>query len=189
MIMSRNIMDLGCITKPSMTTLKEVCDAIDKLDNGQKYKLLAEHFKLDASFSFPKTFSSGCNRSFQYRWLEKYPWLVYSKQLDGGFCKFCAIFARNRETLGVLVNKPFTNWVKVNNVCERHATNGYHIRAVEAGLDFQRSIEQPQLNIDARMNTHSLIVYKRIAISSAVVQSVFFTVGDSVLPSGETVND
>ena len=38
------IIDLGCIIKPSMTTLKEVCDAIDKLDNGQKYKLLIEHF-------------------------------------------------------------------------------------------------------------------------------------------------
>ena len=62
-----NIIDLGCIIKPSMTTLKEVCDAIDELDNGQKYKLLTEHFKPDASFSFPKTFSSGCNRSFQYR--------------------------------------------------------------------------------------------------------------------------
>ena len=102
-----NIMDLGCIIKPSMTTLKEVCDAIDKLDNGQKYKPLTEHFK--------PTFSSGCNRSFQYRRLEKYPWLVYSKQLDLEFCKFCDIFARNRETPGVLVNKPFSNWVKVNN--------------------------------------------------------------------------
>ena len=78
---------------------------------------------------------------------------MYSKQLDGGFCKVCAIFARNRENLGVLVNKSFTNWVKVNNVCEGHATNGYHIRAVEAGLYFQRSVEQSRLNIDVRMNT------------------------------------
>ena len=38
------IIDLDCIIKPSMTTLKEVCDAIGKLDNGQKYKLLTEHF-------------------------------------------------------------------------------------------------------------------------------------------------
>ena len=75
-----NIMDLGSIIKPFMTTLKDVCDAIDKLDNEQKYKPLTEHFK--------PTFSSGCNRSFQYRWLEKYAWLVYSKQLDGEFCKF-----------------------------------------------------------------------------------------------------
>ena len=63
------------------------------------------------------------------------------------------VFARNRENLGVLVNKPFTNWVKVNNVCGGHATNGFHIRAVEAGLDFQRLIEQPELNIDVCMNT------------------------------------
>ena len=150
------VLDLGCIIEPSMTT-KEICDAIDKMDNGQKYKVLMEHFKPDVSFNFPKTFNSGCNRSFQYRWLEKY-WLLYSKHLDG-FCKFCALFARNREKLGVLVNKPFTNWVKVNNTCEGHAINGYHIRAVEAGLDFQRSIERPQLNIDVCMNTE---VFNRI---------------------------
>ena len=146
-----NVMDLGCIITP-MTT-KEVCDTIDRMDNRQKYKLLMEHFKPEVSFSFPKTFNSGCNQSFQYRWLEKYPWSLYSKHLDGGFYKFCALFAKNREKLGVLVNKPFVNWVKVNNICEGHSTNAYHICAVEAGLDFQRSIEQQQLNIDVRMNT------------------------------------
>ena len=73
----------------------------------------------------------------------------------------------------MLVNKPFTNWVKVNNVCEGNATNGYHIRAVEAGLDFQRSIEQPQLNIDVRMNTQP---FNRIAISAVVLSVLWATV-------------
>ena len=109
-------------------------------------KLLTEHFKPDVSSIFPITFSNGCNQSFQYRWLEKYPWLVYSKRLDGGFCKFCVLFVRNREKLGVLVNKPFTSWVKVNNTAENHASYNYHIRAVETALDFKCSIEQPQLN-------------------------------------------
>ena len=88
-----------------------------------------------------------------YRWLQKYPLLVYSKVVNGGFCKFCALFSENRVKLGVLVNKPFTTWVKVHNIVDSHASNNYHIRAVEDALDFQCSIEQPQRNIDVRMNT------------------------------------
>lgn len=43
-----SVIDLGCIIKPSMTA-KEICDAVDKMDNGQKYKLLMEYFKPDVS--------------------------------------------------------------------------------------------------------------------------------------------
>ena len=81
--------------------------------------------------------------------MDKYPWLVYSKVLDGGFCKFCS---KNRSVLGVLVNKPFRRWVKVNKVVDGHASNKYHTDAVEAALEFKRSIEQPQVNVDVRLN-------------------------------------
>lgn len=146
------INDIGFIIKPSMS-VEEVSDAVNKLTNGKKYKLLQEHYKPGIDFVFPKTFSSGCNRSFQYRWLEKYPWLVYSKAVNGGFCKFCALFAKNRAKVAVLVNKPFTAWVKVHKKVDGHALNTYHTHAVEDALDFQRSIEQPQGNIDVCMNT------------------------------------
>ena len=39
-------------------------------------------------------------------------------------------------------------WVKVHNIVDSHASNNYHMRAVEDALDFQRSIERPQQNID-----------------------------------------
>ena len=102
--------DLGFIIKPSMT-VNEVCQAVSKLTNGQKYQLLTDHYKPNIGFTFPKAFSNGCNRSFQYRWQEKYPWLVYSKAVNGGFCKFCALFTKNRTKFGVLVNKPFTSLI------------------------------------------------------------------------------
>ena len=57
--------DLGFVIKPSMTN-EEVCDAISKLENGQKYKLLKDHYKQSVDFNFPKTYNSGCNRAFQY---------------------------------------------------------------------------------------------------------------------------
>ena len=110
--------DLGCIIKSSMG-LADVCHAINELDNGQKYKLLREHNKPGTDFNSPKTFRNGCYRSFQYRWLQKYPWLVYSKAVDGRFCKFCASFSKNRAKLDVLVNKHFTTWVKVHKKISR----------------------------------------------------------------------
>ena len=38
----------------------------------------------------------------------------FHKAVDGGFCRFCALFARHRNKLGVLVNKAFVTWVKVH---------------------------------------------------------------------------
>ena len=76
-----------------------VYDAVGALTSGQKYALLTSHQRPDPQFAFPKVYHSGCMRSFQHKWLNKYPWLVYSKNLDGGFCKFCALFAKNRLNL------------------------------------------------------------------------------------------
>ena len=73
--------------------------------------------------------------------------------MDGGFCKYCSLFARNRGSLGVLVNKPFRKSVKVNKIVDRHPNHKYHIDAVEAALAFKQSIELPQQNIDCRLNT------------------------------------
>ena len=92
---------------------------------------------------FPKIFSDRCCRSFQLKWLDKYPWLIYSKELDGGFCKFCSLLARNRSELGVLVNKPFRRWVKVTKIVDGHVSRKYHTNAVEAALTFKQSREQP----------------------------------------------
>ena len=102
------INDLGLILRETMTD-SEVSRAISALTPGpgQKYTLLREHYKPSQSFVFPKVYSNGCHRSFQQNWLDKYPWLVYSKEVDNGFCKFCSLFAPNRNMPGVLVNKPF----------------------------------------------------------------------------------
>ena len=98
--------DLGLVIREAMTD-SEVSRAVLGLTSGQKYTLLTSHYRPEWNFVFPKTFSDGCCRSFQEKWLDKYPWLVYSKHLDGGYCKFCSLFAKKRSTLGVLVNKPF----------------------------------------------------------------------------------
>ena len=108
-------------------TSEEVSRLIDNLTSGEKYTLLTEPYKPDHAYKFPTVYNSGCNRSFQYKWLDKYPWLIYSRILNGGFCKYCVLFVKNRDKLGVLVNKPFTSWVKVNKIVGSHAANQYHI--------------------------------------------------------------
>lgn len=117
---------------------------------------MTDHIAPSSSFCFPKVFNNGCFRSFQYKWLEKYPWLVYSKVLNGGFCKFCALFAKNREKCGALVNKPFETWIKVHKVVDGHASNQYHVNAVTDATAFINSVKNPHVNIDVRMNTELL---------------------------------
>ena len=96
--------------------------------------------------------SYGCNRSFQHSWLAKYPWLVYSSELDGEFCCYCTLFAKNAHLLGVLVRTPFRQWVKVNKILKNHCTMKYHLDATEDAMQFKRFIEQPGVNVDVQLN-------------------------------------
>ncbi|CAH3124733.1 unnamed protein product, partial [Porites lobata] len=63
---------------------------------------------------------NGCNRSFQISWQQRYPWLVYSKECDGG----------------TLVTTPFNRWTKVSKVCGEHEKHRYHIDAMVAYDNF-----------------------------------------------------
>ena len=146
--------DLGSILKPDMNS-EEINGAIKSLSSRQKYKLLTDHF-IPNHFCFPKVFNNGCNRSFQHSWLEKYPWLVYSKVLDGAFCKFCALLVKERARYGKLVNVPFKAWIKVHIVVGGHASNRYHVNAVADAMAFINSIENPVTNVDVRMNAKLL---------------------------------
>ena len=102
--------EIGTIIKPGMSC-NEILASIKQLTSGQKYKLLTNHFIPCSDFKFPKTFKHGCNRQFQLKWLDKYSWLVYSKDLSGGFCKYCALFVTDRSKCVVFVNTPFQNWI------------------------------------------------------------------------------
>ncbi|XP_072039158.1 uncharacterized protein [Amphiura filiformis] len=143
--------DIGTIINATMTN-QDVKNAINALPSAKKYALLRDHVIPESEFKFPTVYINGCNRSFNHDWLTKYKWLVYSKTLDGGFCKYCALFAKKREKLGVLVNKPFTRWTKVSKVLGGHGENKYHIDAYRDAKIFQRSNEHPEEHIDVCLN-------------------------------------
>lgn len=134
----------------------EISSAISSLSVGEKYNLLLHHFVPCPSFAFPKVFDCGCNRSFQASWLEKFPWLVYSMVLDGGFCKYCALFVKDRDKCSILVNRPFKKWVKLNKIVGSHASNIFHREAVADAHAFINSVEKPEENIDARLNSERI---------------------------------
>lgn len=61
-----------------------------RISSADRYQLLVNHFEPGANYSFPKS-SNGC--MFHYKWLIQYPWLIYSRYANGGFCLPCALFA------------------------------------------------------------------------------------------------
>jgi hypothetical protein len=85
----------------------------------EKLNIIDHHFKPGEDLDFPRTYMNNCNRAFRHQWLTTYPWLFYSKEVDGGFCLPCVLFA-TKEKLGVLVNTPFTRWTKVGSICGQH---------------------------------------------------------------------
>ena len=88
--------------------------------------MLKEHFVPAPDYVFPARIFQGIARHFQHSWLTKYPGLVYSASEDGGFCKYCVLFTSceaSVKELGVLVNRPLTNFKKATEILSEHFYN------------------------------------------------------------------
>lgn len=155
---------------------EEVIRVIDRLPDEQKYNLLKHHYRPPENFSFPSVYLHGCNRSFKNKWLETYsPWLVYSLALDGGFCIACVLFSIDRESKGILVNKPFKNWTKLTATMKgskdklgHFAKESHYEAALKAEALIQR-FENPNQTLPYKMNTEKA---KRIAENRKILSSV-----------------
>jgi hypothetical protein len=53
-----------------------------RLTSNERYNLITNHYRPPQGHSFPKV-ATQKGRSFQQRWLELFPWLVYSKHANG----------------------------------------------------------------------------------------------------------
>jgi hypothetical protein len=54
---------------------------------------------------------------FQPSWLKQYPWLHYSRHIDGAYCRACVLFAPDHvggQDIGQFVIKPYTAWIKMS---------------------------------------------------------------------------
>ena len=112
------------------------------LNQAEKLGVTDNHFWPAGDF-FPKVSTNGYNRSFQRSWQQRYPWLVYSEEFDGGFCLPCIFFA-TRENLGTLIKAPFNRWTKVSKVCGEHEKHHYHVDVIVAYDSFLATSRRPE---------------------------------------------
>ena len=80
--------------------------------------------------------------------------MVYSPSVDGVFCKHCALMIpiHCRKDKGAFVNKPFINWHKLQEKAKKHEQMKYHQDAMIATESFLNSVENPEQNVNNRID-------------------------------------
>lgn len=159
--------DIGALLDPaSCKSIESVCQAVSTLSSDDKYNLLYHH--IEPPTVLPATLSRGSNRKFNISWLKKYPWLLYSPKLDGVFCGPCSLLLpnANRQDKGLLVNRPYSNWVKISNALSNHSSLSYHRDCLQVADILKDTTESPASRLDvmvdkslqARMNENKQII-------------------------------
>jgi hypothetical protein len=179
--------DFGFLIKRTMS-INDVVSNIKSLSEGQVYHLLKHHSTPSELFIFPESYTGGCNRSFKLAWIKEYSWLVYSNELDGAFCKVCALFAKGRENLGILVNWPFTKLQKKSEVMKNHAKCDYHLEALEIAKNFKMRIEHKIFNIliDSKKKQN---IFKNCDVLKTISQCVLFCARQCIALRGNAESD
>ena len=119
---------------------------------------MKHHFVPSKRYNFPAQGYGDGQRHFQGSWLDKYNGLVYSESDDGGYCKFCVLFAHCQEVseLGVLVNPPLTNLKKATEKLKNHFISEErksHHEAVQTALTVYAVKENRVLPIDQQLGS------------------------------------
>lgn len=92
-----------------------------------------EDWNPNFNYRFPT--SGKRNLRFQFNWLNRWKWLVYSKIEDGVYCKICVLFGyteggRGHQQLGKLVLVKFNNWKNSHEKFNSHEHSEYHKTAL-----------------------------------------------------------
>eukprot|EP00112_Aurelia_sp_Birch-Aquarium-sp1_P017236 Seg3978.1 transcript_id=Seg3978.1/GoldUCD/mRNA.D3Y31 product="52 kDa repressor of the inhibitor of the protein kinase" protein_id=Seg3978.1/GoldUCD/D3Y31 len=121
----------------------------------QKYDLLCKVWRPEPGYKFPRNKTA---RRFQYQWLERFPWLVYSEVLDGAFCIHCLLFGgestHNASKLQKLFKSPLVAWSSALQKFSDHAVNSQvHRTATILSSEFKRYMDQSSTPIDIQLDT------------------------------------
>ena len=126
------------------------------MSDSAKYHLLNNVFRPGYSYIFPTKLEYNKNRAFQYAWLQKFLWLVYSKEVNGGFCINCILFGQvtdgSASDLGVLTSRPLTNFTKAINILNEHSNKATHLMATTKASNFQSVMEGCQQDVRQRID-------------------------------------
>lgn len=130
------------------------------LTDEERLKVLHNCWSPPKNYQFPlieKFKDKKLKLKFQYQWLDRFNWLVYSETEQGGFCKYCVAFANTggvgNQPLGHLVKTPFTNWKKALESFKHHNESKYHTDSVSESLDFCRVMNDRSQSIINKIDT------------------------------------
>ena len=129
---------------------------VSNLTDEEKYELLTNSCQLDADYCLP---SNSSGRKFQVKWLREFPWLAYSKSMDGAFCLNCVLFSssesgHNASKLDRLYRSPFKTWSNgPRKLCEFAEKSPLHKSATLKASHFKQCIEQKNKSVDLQLNS------------------------------------
>ena len=92
--------DLGTIVQEANGSWDRLRAVVSELPN-EKRKQYLSNLSMPSSRDIlhyhPVTKNGKTNVSFQLRWLERFPWLSYSRVLSGGICRYCILVPETSE--------------------------------------------------------------------------------------------
>ncbi len=149
--------------------MDEICQLVSNLSVDEKFSLLFQHVTPPAVF--PSTFSHGFQRRFNQSWLNKYSWLLYSPKLDGIFCGPCAILlsVSDRKDKGMLVNRPFSNWIKISSILANHSSLRYHRNCLAMADTLKLPVENPSTRVDVMFSDS---IQKKITENEHILRQI-----------------
>ena len=175
-------------SSPSRDTGTSIVDLDDECDIGKllecnidlhgpsrehKHWILTSEVNPDPT-SYPRTrlCASGSFRQFQPSWKQQYPWLHYSRHLNGAFCQACTFFAPAKaggQALGQFVTKPFKSWVNKSQKMDVHAKADYHMTAMTQMNEFLVWFQSPSEAINVVFDKEA---QKRMVDNQKVVEAL-----------------
>lgn len=148
-----------------------------RLSSDSRYHVMKHHYDSRPSpgYSFPKSPNDG--RSFKYSWLTTFPWLVYSKQENGGFCLPCVLFSSTTvyhgSKPGILVSKPLTNFKKAIEILRKHTEKDHHKGSVVKSEEFMKVMSNKKPAITSTLNT---AIANQITLNRQKLIAIFKTI-------------
>ena len=169
--------DLPACKRPALESSGPCDDAAQFISscstNAERYYLLTNPFHPPPDYNFPR---GEKGRTFQYRWLQSFPWLVYSKQKNGGYCLPCVVFASTGyqgSNPGVVVSRSLTAFNKALELLRKHADKEHHKAAVARADKFKKAMTNQQPTIQGRI---SRALAERVAINRQKLGSIMKTI-------------
>ena len=122
---------------------------------------------------------SNSKRHFVWSWLKRFPWLAYSKYLNGTFCLPCVSLGvqcgKDTNKLEKLYKSPLTLWTSAISRFTKHASGKceMHNLAVIAMENFLRNMRKERVPINLRTN---YLLQQKISRNHEILKSLLETI-------------